>query len=66
MRLPALALGAIPIMPISAESLIISLGGIASERTAAYANLEATQDAALGAICVAALATVLGKPMSAP
>ena len=34
------------------------------ERAAAYAALEATQDAALGAGCVAALAAVLGRAAS--
>ena len=46
----------------TAESLAAALGGGPSERAAAYATLEATQDGALGASCVAALAAVLAKP----
>ena len=46
----------------TAESLVAALGGSPSERAAAYATLEATQDAAVGAKCVAALAGVLAKP----
>ena len=48
----------------TAESLVALLGGGRDERAAAYAALEATQDAALGAGCVAALAAVLGQPAS--
>ena len=46
----------------TAESLVALLGGGRDERAAAYAALEAAQDAALGAGCVAALAAVLGQP----
>ena len=48
----------------TAESLVAALGGSPSERAAAYASLEATQDGAIGAKCVAALAGVLAKPAS--
>eukprot|EP01045_Picozoa_sp_COSAG04_P027707 COSAG04_NODE_4114_length_2290_cov_1.161114_1_plen_154_part_10 len=48
----------------TAESLVALLGGGRDERAAAYAALEATQDPALGARCVAALAAVLGQPAS--
>eukprot|EP01045_Picozoa_sp_COSAG04_P004170 COSAG04_NODE_177_length_21403_cov_37.154807_11_plen_615_part_00 len=48
----------------TAESLVALLGGGPSERAAAYAILQNVQDAALGADCVAALASVLGQPAS--
>ena len=46
----------------NAASLAAALGGGASERATAYASLEATQDASVGASCVEALAAVLAKP----
>lgn len=48
----------------TAQALLAQLGAGPEQRAAAYAVLEATSDAELGASCVAALASVVGKPES--
>ena len=45
-----------------ASGVAAGLAGSRSERAAAYTVLESTEDAALGAACVEALAAVRGKP----
>eukprot|EP01043_Picozoa_sp_COSAG02_P117348 COSAG02_NODE_53861_length_299_cov_0.780000_1_plen_52_part_10 len=46
----------------TAQALVAQLGAGPDQRAAAYAVLEATSDAELGASCVASLASVIEKP----
>jgi hypothetical protein len=48
----------------TAQSLAAALAGEKTERLAAYAALEATQDVSLGAACVESLLVCAGKPES--